>query len=301
MLVPGGPRAAAIADIWWAMFWGGLIIQALLVGLAVYVLWWRGRRPHVRGSMFVIGGGLLLPVTVLTALLLYGFRFGALLSAPVATDLEIEIVGRQFWWEIRYPGEPPVAVPGVLRIPVGEPVALALRSEDVIHSFWVPSLAGKLDLIPGRINTTWLQADRPGVYRGQCAEFCGAQHARMTLIVVAESRAEFDAWLARQRAPATLPTVLPAQTGRELYAHQGCQNCHHIRDGMAIEDGKVDLTDTADRWQLRAAYAPVSAASLADWIRASHLTLSDNRLPPGVAALTEPEREAIAAYLEALR
>src|SRR5690606_32585269 len=117
MLAPGGPRAAIIADIWWAMFWGGLVIQTLVVGLAVYVLWWRGRRPRIGRNAFVIGGGLLLPVTVLTALLLYGFRTGALLSAPVASGLEIEIVGRQFWWEIRYPGEPPVTVAGVLRIP----------------------------------------------------------------------------------------------------------------------------------------------------------------------------------------
>lgn len=199
MLAPGGPRAAIIADIWWTMFWGGLVIQTLVVGLAVYVLWWRGRRPRIGRNAFVIGGGLLLPVTVLTALLLYGFRTGALLSAPVASGLEIEIVGRQFWWEIRYPGEPPVTVAGVLRIPVGEPVALALRSEDVIHSFWVPSLAGKLDLIPGRVNSTWLQADRPGVYRGQCAEFCGARHAHMALTVIAEPRADFEAWLTHER------------------------------------------------------------------------------------------------------
>lgn len=199
MLAPAGPRATVIAETWWLMFWGSLLIQVLAVGLAVYVLWWRRRRAQARDRLFVLGGGLLLPLVVLSALLLDGFRVGALLSAPAPTRLEIEVVGRQFWWEIRYPGEPPVAVVGLLRIPAGEPVALALRTEDVIHSFWVPRLAGKLDLIPGRVNTTWLQADRPGVYRGQCAEFCGTGHAHMALTVIAEPRADFEAWLAHQR------------------------------------------------------------------------------------------------------
>src|SRR5690606_15911532 len=117
MLAPAGPRATVIAETWWLMFWGSLLIQVLVVGLAVYVLWWRRRRAQARDRLFVLGGGLLLPLVVLSALLLDGFRVGALLSAPAPTRLEIEVVGRQFWWEIRYPGEPPVAVVGLLRIP----------------------------------------------------------------------------------------------------------------------------------------------------------------------------------------
>lgn len=202
MLAPAGPRAAAIADIWWAMFWGGLLIQVVVTGLAVYALWWRGNRPRAAPALFVIGGGLVLPVVTLTALLVYGFRAGALHASEPAGAVEIDIVGRRFIWQAQYPGEPRVTVAGTLRIPVGEPVLLRLRSEDVIHSFWVPRLAGKQDLIPGRVNQLWLQADTPGEFHGQCAEFCGLHHAHMRFVVIALPRAAFDAWLASQRAAA---------------------------------------------------------------------------------------------------
>jgi cytochrome c oxidase subunit 2 len=298
MLSPAGPRAEVIADIWWAMFWGAVAVQLLVLLLGAYALWWRGRRPAVRSSVFIVGGGVLLPLVSLTLLLVYGYRIGAFLAAPPADALRIEVVGQQFWWQARYPGQTAVETAGVLRIPVGEPVLLALRTKDVIHSFWVPRLAGKQDLIPGRVNDIWLQADRPGVYRGQCAEFCGAQHARMALVVVAEPRPQFDAWLEAQRRAAPDPGADP---GFSAFMQSDCQSCHRIRGTDAGGERGPDLTHIGSRWRLRAEHAVAPARTLVDWIRLSHLSLPEDEQPSGPASLPAQQLESIAGYLEGLQ
>jgi cytochrome c oxidase subunit 2 len=170
--------------------------------LALYaVLRSPDNRGRVNGKALAVGGGIVFPVVVLTALLVYGTQVGAALRVASASPaMRIDVVGHQWWWEVRYPlAGGFVGVTNELHLPVGETVEITLRSADVIHSFWVPNLAGKVDLIPGRVNRLVLRADRPGRLRGQCAEFCGGDgHARMTFEVIVEPRAEFERWLAMQ-------------------------------------------------------------------------------------------------------
>jgi len=211
MLDPAGPSAQAIAAVWWWM-----LGVATCVLLAVTIIWllamWRNR--HVpalpsdseaaRGGLrWIVGGGIVLPVLAITALLVFGTSAGQHqlplpLTGPGATGpavLRIDFTGQQWWWSVHYPASG-VRLRNELRLPVGRPVDIHVGSRDVIHSFWVPRLGGKLDAIPGRIGVVRLQADQPGTFRGQCAEFCGLNHAHMVMKVIAMPAAEFDAWQA---------------------------------------------------------------------------------------------------------
>ena len=185
------------------MLAGAILILVLVTALALYAVY---RDPRRRASVspkaLLIGGGLVFPVVVLSALLVYGLTLMGELRAPHGSDtaLELRVVARQWSWQVHYPENaagPPIVLENELRIPAGRPVRLNLFSEDVIHSFWVPSLAGKMDVIPGHRRQITIQADRPGQLRGQCAEFCGRDHAHMRLRVVAEPGEVFDAWLAK--------------------------------------------------------------------------------------------------------
>jgi cytochrome c oxidase subunit 2 len=209
MLDPAGPSAQAIAAVWWWM-----LGVATLVLFAVIVIWllamWRARRaPGLPGDYeaarggqrWIVGGGIVLPVVVITALLVFGTSAGQhqlpLQLSPAG--LRIDVTGQQWWWSLHYPGSG-VRLRNELRLPVGRPVDIHVGSRDVIHSFWVPRLGGKLDAIPGRTGVVRLQADQAGTFRGQCAEFCGLNHAHMVMTVIAMPAAEFDAWLAARSA-----------------------------------------------------------------------------------------------------
>ncbi len=214
VLDPAGPQAARIADLWWLMFWiCAAVFVVVLIALVGAVLRGRGRSDAVvgapvepgeeRGMRLVVGGAIAATVVILIVLLVASVVTERRLSSLIAADaLTIEVIGHQWWWEVRYEAANStdrVVTANEIHIPVGRPVRINLRSADVIHSFWVPSLHGKQDLIPGHPTTTWLQADRPGVFRGQCAEFCGLQHAHMALLVVAEPPGAFVAWLGSPR------------------------------------------------------------------------------------------------------
>jgi cytochrome c oxidase subunit 2 len=203
MLDPAAPEAAAIARSWWIMAAAAGLILAGVMALGVWAV---VRRPQQRAAprplLLIVGGGLVFPVVALTALLAYGLGLMGLRAEAAAADaLEVRVVAQRFRWEVHYPAEggtAPVVV-DELRIPAGRPVRVRLTSADVIHSFWVPRLAGKMDVIPGHERQLVIQADAPGRFRGQCAEFCGPQHALMAFWVVAVPPAEFDPWLAGLR------------------------------------------------------------------------------------------------------
>jgi cytochrome c oxidase subunit II len=196
-LEPRGPVAETLAQLWWVLFWGGTAVFLLVLALVLYATFRAPeRRVRVHGTWLIVGGGLIFPLVVLTALLVYGTAAGQRILAPAERPLNIEVTGRQWWWEVRYPPDgdaPEVVTANELHLPVGVPVRIALESRDVIHSFWIPNLAGKVDMIPGRVNVLRLEASRPGAFLGQCAEFCGAQHAHMKFTVVAESPEDFAA------------------------------------------------------------------------------------------------------------
>jgi cytochrome c oxidase subunit 2 len=198
-LHPEGDAARLIAQSWWIMLAGAAVLFLLVALLTVYaVARDPAKRIHANARVLIVGGGVILPVVTLTMLLVYGTLLGRELTAPQPVDLRIDVIARQFWWDVRYPGSGAAAA-NEIHIPVGRNVEITLQSEDVIHSFWVPALAGKLDVIPGQPNVLRVNARVPGRYRGQCAEFCGILHAHMALQVFVLEEAQFTDWLEQHR------------------------------------------------------------------------------------------------------
>lgn len=304
-LWPQGPAAQAIADIGWVMFAGAAVILLLVMALALYAIF---RAPEKRlpisANVLIIVGGVGLPVVTLTALLVYGVSaMGYLRDQIVDPALQIEVVGNQWWWDVHYrdgANARTIATANEIHIPAGVPVKISVRTNDVIHSFWVPNLAGKIDLIPGRTNHVVLQADRPGIFRGQCAEFCGAQHARMALVVIAEPADAYAAWLARQRLPAAPPANAMTQRGRDAFTAAGCVACHTVRGAMIAPQAGPDLTHVASRKYLAAGTLENNRANLIEIIARSQKVKPGNRMP-SYPDLDQDSLNAIATYLESLK
>jgi cytochrome c oxidase subunit II len=310
-LAPAGPAAADIATIWWVMLVGAVLIFIGVMALVLLGLRGRSGRAGAIGSrVFIVGGGVVFPAVVLTALLVYTVMVGARLTAPAPRDaLVIEVTGHMWWWDVRYGTvgrEPAIVSANELRIPAGRPVHLTLRSADVIHSFWVPNIAGKLDMIPGRSNRLVIEADKPGTYRGQCAEFCGLQHAQMALHVVVEEAEVWDAWFARSRqaaqsaAPAGAPEALISEQharGRAVFVEAGCGSCHGLR-GVAEPPAGIapDLTHAGSRASLGAGLLRNNPGNLAAWIVGAQQIKPGSKMP-SFNTLTGEQLTALTAYL----
>jgi cytochrome c oxidase subunit 2 len=221
-------------------------------------------------------------------------------SGPAAVT--IDVIGHQWWWDFQYRDVTPsdmVTSPNELHIPVGVPVVLRLQTRDVIHSFWVPSLHGKRDLVAGYTNHLWIQADTPGVYRGQCAEFCGHQHANMAFTVVAEPVDAFQTWLQQQRRPAAEPATDLQRRGRDVFLQSPCVSCHTVRGTDAGSRLGPDLTHVASRLTIAAGTLPNTRGHLAGWIA------DPQSIKPGVRMPANPlpaeDLQAVLAYVRALR
>jgi len=243
---------------------------------------------------FVVIAGMIVPTVILVSLLIVSLRVGARLRAP-ETEFTIEITGFRWWWDVRYPGQGIVSA-NEIRIPVGTPVLLELKSSDVIHSFWVPNLHGKMDMIPDHMNRFWLRADRPGFFRGVCAEFCGDQHALMAIDVIAMPRDEFEAWVDRR----SIPPPAPDETrGMDLFVSTGCAACHAVQGTAAIANLGPDLTNFAERKSLAASTFPNTLGNLRRWIVDPQGVKPGNLMPP--TELEPDELEALVEYLQTLR
>lgn len=299
---PFGPAAERISELWWVMFW-----IAVVVCVVVFVFLGLALRDKASGSprseplpvRFVVIAGAIIPAIILVGLLIYSLGTNRVLAAPPADEaLTIEVIGHQWWWEVRYP-ESGVVTANEVVIPVGVPVRLELSSVDVIHSFWVPALNGKMDLIPGQTTELPLQASQPGDYFGFCAEFCGLQHARMNMLVVAREQADFDAWLAGQQAPAPAPADEVTQEGLQVFLGSACVYCHTVRGTNATGRVGPDLTHLASRRLLAAGTIPNTRGNLAGWIVNSQTIKPGNRMPP--MYLDGPDLQSLLAYLETLR
>jgi cytochrome c oxidase subunit 2 len=303
-LAPGGPHAESVAALSWMMFIaGGLIFLVVMVLTAFASLAAADRAAWLSRRGVIITGGIVFPVLTLSALLVYGLLLSRSLVTAGSPLLRIEVVGEQFWWRVHYvdaSGAPQLVTANEIRIPIGAPIEFVLKSRDVIHSFWVPSLAGKLDMIPGRTNSYRFAAERPGIYRGQCAEYCGAQHALMAFYVVAMARTEFDAWYARESAPAPDPTTAFLIRGRTLFLQNGCGACHAIRGTPAQGTIGPDLTHVGGRVSLAAGVFPNNVGTLAGWISSAQ-HLKPGNLMPSFGNLQGEQLRAIAAYLESLK
>jgi cytochrome c oxidase subunit 2 len=221
-------------------------------------------------------------------------------AAPAAgsTELTVEVTGHQWFWEVRYPGTDAVTA-NEIHIPAATRVELVVRTADVIHSFWVPRLNRKIDMVPGRANRIVLFADRPGRYPGRCAEFCGLQHAHMQLVVVAEPEADFRRWLSRMAEPAEEPSGASASRGGRLFLAGACAGCHTIRGTEADGDVGPDLTHLQSRSMLAAGTIPNRPPDLRRWVRDPQHVKPGTRMPR--LDLEERELDDLVAYLESLR
>ncbi len=297
--IPYGPGAESILEITWVLIVGGTLIFALVVVLAVLAL--RAPRPWLSSPRLVIAGGIVLPVVVLPALLVYSLLAAPRMSAADAPGVAIEVIAHQWWWEVIYldaRGEPDFVTANEIRLPVGQVAELRLRSADVLHSFWVPSLAGKLDHIPGKDNRLRLQADRAGVFRGQCAEYCGGPHAKMAFFVVAEPADGFEAWRAAQRRPYAGAAGDEADPGLKLFLDH-CAACHTVRGTPADGDMGPDLTHFATRLSVGAGILPNRRGSVAGWITSSQ-HLKPGNLMPEFRRFDSTELYALTNWLETL-
>jgi cytochrome c oxidase subunit II len=296
------------ADHWWLMFWMGLVVYVVVIGLLLYAIM-RARRqadpendPPISDRAFFTVGGLILPILILAVVLSDSVRTGqAVIDPPDEPTMTIEVIGHMFWWEVHYL-DYDVVTANEIHIPVGEPVELLLTSADVIHSFWVPELGGKMDLNPGKVNTTWIQADEEDTYFGQCAELCGVQHALMAKLVIAQPREEFDQWIAERQEPATEPDDELLRAGMDVYFEAGCAMCHSI-DGITQEDPAAgapgpDLTHFGSRLTIASAIEENTYGNLAGWIVDPHELKSGVRMPP--TDLEPDELDALVEFLLSL-
>jgi cytochrome c oxidase subunit 2 len=240
-----------------------------------------------------------IPLVLVTAIFIVTVRAMALIDAPdqPGRPADLVVTGHQWWWQARYPNG--AATAGEIHIPVGKRLLVQIESADVIHDFWVPGLARKMDAVPGRSAYIWLEADVPGTYDGRCSEFCGTQHAWMQFIVVAEPQAAYSVWLNHQAEPGATPTTEPAAQGALLFQQKKCGDCHAISGTAARGASGPDLTHVASRQFLGAGISPNTLENLGLWSAAPQSAKPGNRMPD--QALTPAERTALAAYLEMLR
>ncbi|HEY8359574.1 MAG TPA: cytochrome c oxidase subunit II [Ramlibacter sp.] len=281
VLQAAGEAARQIATISWVLFIGGGIIFAGVMLLLVWSL--RRRAASVRPRVWIIGGGLVFPGVVLAALFAWQLPMTpAWKPVPPPDALVVAVTGRMWWWEVRYRDPATgadVFTANEIRVPVGRPVYLALASPDVIHSFWVPQLAGKLDMVPGKVQHLLLSADRAGTYRGQCAEFCGEQHARMALHVVALEPPAFEAWLAAQAAPAATQVTPRQALGRQAFLANRCDACHTVRGIGGESRLGPDLTHVGSRLALAAGTLENTQEARERWIAHVQQVKTGARMP----------------------
>lgn len=295
-----GDEAATVRHLTVVMLIGAIVIAAGVAALMIAAVRAPEGKLTLKGGMRLVGwlGGAL-PVVVLLGLLLYSLP--AMRPLPVArNDLRIAVEGEQFWWRVRYqpPGAAPVVTANEIRIPVGRVVQFDLTAGDVIHSFWIPGLAGKMDMIPGRTNTLVVRATKAGRFRGVCTEFCGLSHALMAFDVVAMEPAAFDAWLANERRPAA--PAADTAAGARAFAANGCTGCHAIAGTPAAGQIGPDLTHIGSRTSLGAGTTPMTRDALVRFIVDAPAVKPGARMP-AYPQLSRQDAQAIAAYLESLK
>lgn len=314
ILAPGGPAAARLADLGWLVLG---VFTLVSIAMWALVFWTASRR---RGSLdthlpwnagadqrWITIGGFLVPaiafgtifVVMLRTMNAFPMGHGEMGARPA----DIRVIGHQWWWQIEYL-DPRVARETVtaneIHVPIGRPVDIELRSYDVIHSFWVPRLHGKVDLVPGSITRIRIQADAPGLFPGQCGEYCGPQHAHMAMLVVAEPAADYERWREHLRAAAPDPATPDAATGQQIFMARQCAQCHTIRGTEARGTVGPDLTHFAARRGLAANSFPNIRGPLAAWVTHAQ-SMKPLAQMPDLTVLTGQEEQALVTYLESLR
>lgn len=314
-LDPQGSAAQAIYELFvtW-LFWPAVAVFFAVEALLLYSIYrFRGRPgdplpAQLHGNTRLEITWTIIPALILVVILAATFRTQAILAEPppAGQAIRVQVIGHQWWWEFQYP-DLGVTTANEMHIPVGVPIEVELTSVDVIHSYWVPHMAGKMDAIPGRINRMNFTAEAAGVYSGQCSEFCGVQHAMMRMLLVSESQGEFDAWVRGQRAiPAfAQPTPAPgaqeslAQRGAQVFANGACVTCHAIRGTAAQARVGPELTHVGSRRSIAANTLTNTPENLARWLRNPQAVKPGNLMPN--QNLNEQDIAALVAYLQSLK
>jgi cytochrome c oxidase subunit II len=305
MLSGAGTDAALITGLWWYFF-----AVCAVVFVVVLILTYRAVvAPHSEVTADAdatrtryVAGGAFVSALILVTIFIASVSVGRATVSGDPDALTIEIIGHQWWWEVRYLDPSPyrmVPTANELHLPAGRRVRLLLTSSDVIHSFWIPALGGKIDMFPDRTNVLWLEPKEPGVYRGQCAEFCGMQHAKMALVAVVHEPAAFEAWLQRERMPAAPPADARAQRGHDAFMSSSCVLCHRIRGTEAMAMLGPELTHLGRRRTLAAGTLPNNRANLTAWLIDPQHLKPGSHMPP--TNLDADVLHDIVHYLERLR
>jgi cytochrome c oxidase subunit II len=305
ILDPAGPFAWPITTLGWVlMAMAAAVFAVVLAALYAAIRGTPRLRSKLGGTKAIWIGGIAFPVIILTLLLVYGLSLTRQLSRPAPDDaMRVRVTGEMWWWRIAYldrEGQPLLHDANELHIPVGRPIVLELESADVIHSFWVPRLSGKLDMIPGRRNPMVIQADSPGVYGGQCAEYCGGPHALMGFVVVAHPAPQFEELMRRRISRSRNPSPRNETAGQQLFDTAGCAACHRIAGTGANGVAGPDLTFVGSRRTLGAGILPNNRGTMIGWIANSQAIKPHNRMPP-YTVLSGEQVTALAEYLEGQR
>jgi cytochrome c oxidase subunit 2 len=317
VLNPAGPQSEQISRLWWFMLISCTIVFLFVIILLLLAVTRRSNGSQAPDELpekttieserrrgLIVAAATALTIAILFAFMLESFFVGRGMTAELdqKQGVNIEVTGHQWWWEVRYQDVDASSIfttANEIHIPVGVPVTFSLKATDVIHSFWVPNLHGKKDLIPGKISTIWLQADKPGVYRGQCAEYCGYQHAHMALWIFAEPREQFDAWRRTQIQSAVSPVTASEQRGQQVFLSSACVMCHAINGTPAGANAGPNLTHVASRNTIAAATLPNGRDHLAQWVSDSQQIKPGNRMPPN--RLDAGDLNALLDYLQSLK
>jgi cytochrome c oxidase subunit 2 len=304
MLNGHGPEARRVSGVWWLMFGLAAAVYVVVAAFIVVAIV-RGRRSDgekkkaPKDDTFVWLGGIVAPVIILAVLAVVTVNTTEALRNPQQGELRISVVGKRWWWDVTYL-DAGVRSANEIHIPVGRPVDLELTSDNVIHSFWVPQLAGKVDTIPGQRNHLRVTASQPGTYRGACAEFCGIEHAHMGFQVVADQPVDFDRWLTRRRGGAGLTaTSDEAARGELVFNREACAGCHAVRGTQATAQVGPDLSDFGSRQWIASETIANTPPNLARWITDPGSVKPGNLMPP--TALSAADIAAVTAYLEGLK
>lgn len=302
-LDPAGREAEWINALFVSMTVGAIVIWLGVVALALYAPRARPIESARAGHRFIIGAGVVFPAAVLAILIFTGMtELPRILAPSDDTRLTLEVRGVQWWWRVRYlrAGDSPVELANEIRLPVNRRLDVRLETEDVVHSFWMPSIAGKLDMIPGRLNRLSVQPTRTGTFRGACAEFCGLSHARMHFVIRVMEPQAFEQWLSAEAQPAAAPATPIAERGYAAFFRHGCSNCHTVRGTGAVGRSGPDLTHVGSRETIAAGQLPTSPEDFSRWISSTEL-LKPGAHMPAFAHLPDDTLAALAAYLNGLQ
>ena len=307
MLNTHASEARRVSGVWWLMFTMAAVVYVVVAAFIVVAIV-RGRRTRgddepkrkaPKDDTFVWLGGIVAPVIILAVLAVVTVNTTEALRNTQQGELRVAVVGKRWWWDVTYP-DSGVRTANEIHIPVGRPVDFELTSDNVIHSFWVPQLAGKVDTIPGQTNHLRLTASQPGTFRGECAEFCGIQHAHMSFLVIADTPADFDRWLTRRTNGAGLtPTSDQAALGQLVFTREACAGCHAVRGTQATAQIGPDLSDFGSRHWIGSLTVPNTPGNLSRWITDPDSIKPGTLMPP--TALSAEDVAAVTAYLEGLK